>query len=73
MAELDTPSAELAIVGGDETLAQRAGKLADERALRGLPRGAPRKRPGTRLRRNDPATCHRDLSEAVGAGPAPGL
>lgn len=35
MAELDTLTAELLVIGVDEALAQRAGELADERALRG--------------------------------------
>jgi uncharacterized protein len=35
VAELDALNAELVIVGVDEALAQRAGELADERALRG--------------------------------------
>jgi predicted nucleic acid-binding protein len=35
VAELDALNAEMAIVGVDEALAQRAGELADERALRG--------------------------------------
>lgn len=35
VAELDALGAELVIVGVDEALAQRAGELADERALRG--------------------------------------
>ena len=35
MAELDALNAELVIVGVDEALAQRAGELADEGALRG--------------------------------------
>jgi predicted nucleic acid-binding protein len=35
VAELDALNAELVIVGVDEALAQRAGGLADERALRG--------------------------------------
>ncbi len=35
MAELDALLAELVIVGVDEALAQRAGALADKRALRG--------------------------------------
>lgn len=35
VAELDALDAELMIVGIDETLARRAGKLADEPALRG--------------------------------------
>ena len=34
-AELNALNAELVIVGVDEALAQRAGELADERALRG--------------------------------------
>jgi predicted nucleic acid-binding protein len=35
VAELNALNAELVIVGVDEALAQRAGELADERALRG--------------------------------------
>jgi predicted nucleic acid-binding protein len=35
VAELDALSAQLVIVGVDDALAQRAGELADERALRG--------------------------------------
>ena len=35
LAELDALNAELVTVGVDEALAQRAGELADERALRG--------------------------------------
>jgi uncharacterized protein len=35
VGELDALNAELVIVGVDEALAQRAGELADERALRG--------------------------------------
>jgi predicted nucleic acid-binding protein len=35
VAELDALNAELVIVGVDEALAQRAGELADEGALRG--------------------------------------
>jgi hypothetical protein len=35
VAELDALHAELVIVGVDEALAQCAGRLADERALRG--------------------------------------
>jgi uncharacterized protein len=35
VTELDALNAELVIVGVDEALAQRAGELADERALRG--------------------------------------
>ena len=35
VAELDALHAELVIVGVDEALAQRAGEIADERALRG--------------------------------------
>jgi uncharacterized protein len=35
VAELDALNAELVIVGVDEALAQRAGELADECALRG--------------------------------------
>jgi uncharacterized protein len=35
VAELDALIAELVIVGVDQALAQRAGELADERALRG--------------------------------------
>jgi predicted nucleic acid-binding protein len=35
VGELNALNAELVIVGVDEALAQRAGELADERALRG--------------------------------------
>jgi uncharacterized protein len=35
VSELDALNAELVIIGVDEALAQRAGELADERALRG--------------------------------------
>jgi predicted nucleic acid-binding protein len=35
VAELDALNTELVIIGVDEALAQRAGELADERALRG--------------------------------------
>ena len=35
VGELDALNAEIVIVGVDEALAQRAGELADERALRG--------------------------------------
>jgi len=35
VAELEALNAELVVVGVDEALAQRAGRLADERALRG--------------------------------------
>jgi uncharacterized protein len=35
VAELDALTAELVIVGVDEALAQRAGEIADARALRG--------------------------------------
>jgi uncharacterized protein len=35
VAELDALNAELVIVGVDDALAQRAGEIADERALRG--------------------------------------
>jgi predicted nucleic acid-binding protein len=35
VAELNALNAELVVVGVDEALAQRAGELADERALRG--------------------------------------
>jgi len=35
VAELDALHGELVIVGVDEALAQRAGEIADERALRG--------------------------------------
>jgi predicted nucleic acid-binding protein len=35
VAELDAIIAELMVVGVDDALAQRAGELADERALRG--------------------------------------
>ena len=35
MGELNALNAEIVIVGVDEALAQRAGELADERALRG--------------------------------------
>jgi len=68
VAELDALNAELAIVAVDEALAQRAGELADERALRGYDAvhlaSALALGPETIL-----ATWDRDLSDAsVGAG-----
>ena len=68
-AELDALNAELLTVGVDEALAQRAGDLADERALRGYDAvhlaTALALGPGETIL----ATWDRDLSSAaVGAG-----
>jgi predicted nucleic acid-binding protein len=69
VAELDAINAELVIVGVDEALTQRAGELADERALRGYDAvhlaSALALGPGDTIL----ATWDRDLSDAaVGAG-----
>ena len=69
MAELDALNAELVIVGVDEALAQRAGELADECALRGYDAvhlaSALALGPGDTIL----VTWDRDLSNAaVGAG-----
>jgi uncharacterized protein len=69
VAELDALNAELVIVGVDEALAQRAGELADERALPGYDAvhlaSALALGPGETIL----ATWDRDLSNAaVGAG-----
>jgi uncharacterized protein len=69
VAELDALTAELVIVGVDEALAQRAGDLADERALRGYDAvhlaSALALGPGETIL----VTWDRDLSNAaVGAG-----
>jgi uncharacterized protein len=69
VAELDALTAELVIVGVDEALAQRAGDLADERALRGYDAvhlaSAVALGPGETIL----VTWDRDLSNAaVGAG-----
>ena len=69
VAELDALDAELVIVGVDEALAQRAGELADERALRGYDgvhlASALALGPGDTIL----ATWDRDLSNAaIGAG-----
>jgi predicted nucleic acid-binding protein len=69
VAELDALHAELVIVGVDEALAQRAGEIADERALRGYDAvhlaSALALGPGETIL----ATWDRDLSNAAaGAG-----
>jgi predicted nucleic acid-binding protein len=69
VAELDALNAELVIVGVDEAVAQRAGDLADERALRGYDAvhlaSALALGPGETIL----VTWDRDLSNAaVGAG-----
>jgi uncharacterized protein len=69
VAELDALNAELVIVGVDEALAQHAGELADECALRGYDAvhlaSALALGPGNTIL----VTWDRDLSErAVGAG-----
>jgi uncharacterized protein len=76
VAELDALNAELVIVGVDEALAQRAGELADARALRGYDAvhlaGALALGPGETIL----VTWDRDLSNAavgVGLAVAPAL
>jgi predicted nucleic acid-binding protein len=69
VAELDALTGELVLVGVDEALAQRAGGLADERALRGYDAvhlaSALALGPGETIL----ATWDRDLSNAgAGAG-----
>jgi predicted nucleic acid-binding protein len=76
VAELNALNAELVIVGVDEALAQRAGELADERALRGYDAvhlaSALALGPGDTIL----ATWDRDLSDAAvdtGLAVAPAL
>jgi uncharacterized protein len=76
VAELDVVNAELVIVGVDQALAQRAGELADECALRGYDAvhlaSALALGPGDTIL----ATWDRDLSNAavgVGLAVAPAL